>query len=125
MKADAPRIGQTTDNIQHRGLRDAFHVPVVLVSSERPITPGERVRFTDEEFNEVVPCDSREDSHAVADPYLDPDVQAIPSGTLFWVMLNPGMVTDLIHSYSIRQIVFENDVVNNNNNDDGCGPDCP
>jgi len=93
----APKLSETTTERAILGRRDAFHVPGILVSSDELIDPGEKLVFTNEELTLVRETRSiNERHHAIADPFL---ADGIPPGCLFWAVLVPGTMTNLVHSF--------------------------
>ena len=83
--------------MQTPGKRDAFHVPVVLVQGDGTISPGDNIRFVDDDYKQVVECAS-DHRHAIADPFLE----TRPSpGELFWALLIPNSVKNLVHHFEI------------------------
>lgn len=82
---------------ENAGKQDAFHVPSVCVTSYDGLRPCDWVKFIDDTFSKVIPCEKTE-SHAVVDPWSGP----VKAGTCVWVMLNPGLVEELTHKFKIN-----------------------
>lgn len=78
------------------GRRDAFHVAGVLVTSADHVRPGDHVRFTDGTFTAVRLCECSE-RHGIVDPF----VNAVPLGKLFWMLLKPNSVGNLVHHFDL------------------------
>jgi hypothetical protein len=81
------------------GRRDAFHVSAVLVKAQPHTTslrPGDSVRFVDT-FYHTVHLSQRNDRHGIVDPFL----KEIKPDELFWVLLEPGLVGDLVHQFNL------------------------
>jgi hypothetical protein len=103
MKLGAP-IKENMNNFL--GKRDAFHVQAVAVrwAGVGPggvgfAMPGGSVRFTDNNFNEVVSCDAKV-RHAVIDPFAN--AVEIQGNVLFLVFMQPGMTSDPIHHFEMK-----------------------
>lgn len=79
------------------GERDAFHVPCVLTSCDYNIAGNTNVKFVDKSLTKVTSC-GFVDRHGIVDPFLS---QA-NSGQLFWVLLNPNLVTKLNHQFEVN-----------------------
>ena len=79
------------------GRRDAFHVPAILVNSEELLHPGDNIRFTDASCV-AARSSGRSDRHAIVDPF----VKEIKIGQLFWAMLIPDTVSDLVHHFNLK-----------------------
>lgn len=79
------------------GERDALHVPVVLTTGGFSLERGQFVRFTDSRALAVKPCDGS-DAHAIVDPFID----FVNPGEKFWVLMLPGTVTKLTHSFRLN-----------------------
>lgn len=94
----APRMGVFGD-VSKVGQRDAFHVPVVLVTCDSVVFPGDRAVFDGP--NKIRPKTTMEKCQAIVDPWLD---RAIPDGTPFYVMVSPDLVGDLVHHFEIDGI---------------------
>lgn len=129
MQGEIPKIGQTSMDQQLLGRRDAFHVPCVLAMSDTCVYARDRVRFISAEFTSVEPVIDVSESHGVADPFM-PNLFAEP-GTLFWVILAPGLATNLTHHFTIGKgalilqedyelMVFEEENSSTFQEDDGC-----
>jgi len=99
-------FGNLVEDQEQKGLRDAFHAPAILCSidlytnSRGYANPEDIsfVRFTNDDFSEVEPCE-REQAHGVVDPFVKLDWTA--ENKLVWVLLNPGIVTNLVHSFEM------------------------
>ncbi len=107
MKNDnAVRIGQTTDNINLPGLRDAFHVPAVIVGSAERLDPGQPVRFTNEKRTHVE-ASHRETMHGIIDPFLD---GPLTPGKFCWVFIHHEMAHGLRHVFDILERPYEQEI---------------
>jgi hypothetical protein len=95
-----PQIGQI-NYYDEEGKRDAFHVPCILATAIDHMMAGQVVKFVDDK---VVAC-MREDSHGIIDPFIETNV--IEPGQKFWVMLNPDLVTNLVHHFTVEGIDTE------------------
>lgn len=95
----APKVGETTKDMSLLGRRDAFHFPGILVSSPYYIDPGSSVAFLDAARTQVRKCEP-EFRQAVVDPHVKDD--EIEPGVLFWVFLEPGLVTNLVHTFEVN-----------------------
>jgi len=82
------------------GKRDAFHVPGVLATCITKLAPGDSVRFVNDKMQvvEKVPAKEKKKRHGISDPF----VPAIKPGDLFWVLLEPGMVVNLVHQFDLK-----------------------
>ena len=78
------------------GTRDAFHVPIVVTVCSAAIHGGDWVRFVSEEGKEVERCE-RSQSHGIADPFI----HRIAPGLPFYVLLSPGMVKSVRHTFDL------------------------
>lgn len=106
------KLGQTeaTGTVGHR---DAFHVASVLVRSSEKLKPGDDVRFTDDRYVLVVKA-TKDDRHAIVDPFVD----EITPGDLFWALLIPNLTSNLAHHFNINaNVPFE---MSYEEDDDGC-----
>lgn len=79
------------------GKRDAFHVAAVLVKSEQEVYGGNHVRFMDDSFTVVGPSDGS-NQHGIVDPFLD----LVRPGVLFWVLLMPDLAHSLHHQFELH-----------------------
>lgn len=77
------------------GARDAVHVAIVAMYCKKHLCGGERV-VIDEEAGFVARAKMGEKGFGAVDPFRD---EVFPN-SLFWVILNPGTVTDLRHTWS-------------------------
>lgn len=93
------KLGRLVEPGSVAGLRDAFHVGCVLVRSQHPIQPGQKVRFVNDLFQEVVPAGSQA-AHAIADPFVSSF--GPPGATLFWVILMPDTTRNLTHHFELN-----------------------
>lgn len=87
------------------GMRDAFHVPAVLVTCSQDLRPGDPVRFSDASGKSVVRVASWSDSyliHAVVDPFRLGANRTIRAGELFWALLLPGLAGNLTHNFDLN-----------------------
>lgn len=83
------------------GRKDAFHVAAVLVTCDHRISPGQSIRFTDTSFTKVTSDGvTIETRHGIVNPF-QVICFTINVGEKFWVLLNPGTVEDLTHSFKI------------------------
>jgi hypothetical protein len=90
------KIGQIETN-GVPGRRDAFHSPSILVRSEEYLRPKDDVQFTDATFT-VVKLSGVADRHGIVDPFI----KAIKPGELFWVLLVPDSVGNLVHHFDVN-----------------------
>jgi hypothetical protein len=90
------KIGQI-DNESPLGLRDAFHVPSVLVRSYQRLKAGDKVRFTDDSFKEVVPAGQLA-PHAIIDPFVKP----FKTTEQVWALLMPDSIGKLNHVFELK-----------------------
>ncbi len=83
------------------GHRDAYHIAAILVHNAvyQPIQPGENVKFTHSDYDQVEICE-REERHAIVDPFIK---EEIPAGHKFLVFLEPELVIDLTHHFTINE----------------------
>ena len=81
------------------GMRDAFHVPCVLVQAadREDITAGCRVRFITEKMVSKSPENGEYD--AIVDPFLESC--PTPRQHAFWVFVKPDLVESFSHTYEI------------------------
>lgn len=100
------KVGQTGD-AANVGMRDAFHVPCVLVTSDMKTFGGSPVKFLND--SKVAPCETAS-SHGVVDPFLG---QVLP-GQAFWVFVKPALVDNLVHSFEVRGVIENVDLVKQN-----------
>lgn len=99
------------------GRRDAIHAPVVVVTSDQSLAPGEHVAFTDKQT--VVWCGDNQ-FQGVVDPFLE---QRTDPGDEFLVLIDPRLVGDLTHNFELldRSGVFQPDDANDDDSyDDWC-----
>lgn len=87
-----------TLNAVELGQRDAFHVPAIQVFSEDEVSPGDCVVFSS--YDEVY-LGKKESCQAIVDPFLN---GTIKPGMRFWAWLMPGLVDNLIHSFSAKGV---------------------
>jgi len=93
-----PKVGAVTSSDDaSRGKRDAFHVPVVLVSADCVLKGGAKVVFTSAS---TVTSTASNSYDAIVDPFLN----NVSTGSAFWVFLRPGSVSNLTHTWSSPQI---------------------
>lgn len=90
------RLG-VVDPTWKNGHRDALHVPVVLVTSEESMKPGDNVRFTDNTFTKVVESDKK-DRHGVVDIFM----KKIKIGDPFMVLICPEFTTNPVHHFDVN-----------------------
>lgn len=88
------------------GRRDAFHVPSVLATSRETLKPGDSVRFSG--TWDAVSC-AREVRHGVVDPFVDVKLLN-EAGSQFWVLLEPGVVSDMVHHFQLNAPGMPEDV---------------
>lgn len=108
--------GENLPNTAPIGKKDAFHAPAVIVVSEFDIPVGGYVKFTDNNHKNVIET-SQETKHGIADPFLVGTI--ISAGTPFWMMLSPGVVQDLVHSFEINATIVKK-LPRRNDYDDDC-----
>jgi hypothetical protein len=118
-----------TDSDLPVGTRDAVHVPFVVaivdhklnVGIRLSIQPGQWVRFTDEKFTKVEPCE-KEDAHGIIDPFID-------EMSLYnvRVLLRPGITSPVRHEFEIdpsrlqlERAMLAAEVEERKRNDPGC-----
>jgi hypothetical protein len=95
---DRPSIGHVSEDVSLLGRRDAFHVPAVLVTCDIYIEPGESVVFENSLYKKVRRAVFNETRHGLVDPFI-----SMPApGKLFWVLLVPGAVENLVHQFEIN-----------------------
>lgn len=90
------------------GEKDAFHVPGMVVCSDKVLKPGQSVKLTGR--NMVSRCKDDE-RHGIVSIFLK---DSIPVGSKFWMMIDP----DLAPSEIICQRCF--DSVEEGLNEDSC-----
>jgi len=78
------------------GLKDALHVPIVVVQCDELLHGGEWVRFVDAESNRVIKCD-QDESHGFVNPYDTPF-----DNKPFIMFLNPDMTGPVRHEFDIK-----------------------
>lgn len=93
------KLGRLVEPGSVAGVRDAFHVGCVLVRSNVAIQPGQKVRFVNDLFQEVVPAGSLA-AHAIADPFVS--AFGPPGTCLFWVILMPDTTRNLAHHFDLN-----------------------
>ena len=114
------KIGQI-DNSSVRGTRDAFHVPSVLVHSYHDLKAGDKVRFIDDSFTEVMPA-GKLAPHGIIDPF----VKKFNATEQVWVLLMPDSIGKLNHVFELKfedvpkAHVPEPEPVEDKFEDDGC-----
>jgi hypothetical protein len=91
------KIGETEDDLNNLGRRDAFHVAAILVFSEQELAPSDNVRFEDNNYLTVIKSD-KNDRHAIVDPFIE----KAEIGKLFWVLLVPDAVKGLAHHFDLN-----------------------
>jgi hypothetical protein len=89
-------IGNFTSAYHHYA-KDAVHVPIFCLKATNNLNPGTKIKLYCGIF-EVVPPES-DDYHAVVDPFLS---RVIKSGEYFWVMIRPGVVNHVEHTFDLR-----------------------
>jgi hypothetical protein len=93
--------------------RDAVHVAIFPAMASEPLNPGDKVSLIGGYYAE-----SSEKPDGVVDPFLS---GPIGKGDRFWLLLNPGAVTDLRHSWTHPSIPDEElDEDESEDNYDGC-----
>lgn len=96
MKVD-PGLFQSKNVVD---LRECVHCPVMVVTSDSEVIPGEHVKFIDNDCeNRVLPWFCVEESHGIADPFLR---SYIPPNTPFLMFLLPGKVKNIHHEFDIE-----------------------
>lgn len=78
------------------GRRDAFHSPAILVKSEDYLRPKDDVRFTDSTCT-AVKLSGVTERHGIVDPFI----KEVKPGQLFWVLLIPDSVGNLVHHFDV------------------------
>lgn len=92
------QIGQLQPSLTP-GLRDAFHVPCVLVETDQHLAPGQWVRFTDDKFDRVYGVNPNGGGHGIVDPFVD----SIKPGDNVFVLLKPGTISErLTHHFDLN-----------------------
>ena len=81
------------------GRRDAFHVPAVVVKSDRVVSQGYPVKFTGP--SQVIPVVAKEEGNGFVDPWIE---GYINPGELFWVFVDPKLVGDLTHHFTVAGV---------------------
>lgn len=97
------RIGELSTD-QEAGLRDAFHVPSILVTSNDTLVPGECVSFLDAS---TVVAATRFSYQAIIDPFIE---DSVAPGQKVWAFIRPHLVGSLTHhfdAYSIPDMPVE------------------
>lgn len=124
MKFELGKLGSTSDML---GQKDAFHAPCIMVQSLDRLEPGQYIKFL-EKLNQVTIC-NRSHANGIVDPFLQFIVE---SNTKFWMLLNPGTVSNLTHNFLISKNIqasadsFEGECCEpeptyvEDNDDDGC-----
>ena len=81
--------------------RDAIHVAIVAAMAKEELQPGERVRIDWYGLASkpplIKPMESVGGTHGVVDPFLDRPVRR---NEMFWLLMNPGSVSNLRHDWS-------------------------
>ena len=90
-------LGDSVNEDDVLGRRDAFHVPCVVVTSGQFIMPGSNVRFVAGRVDLVENCSSIE-RQGIADPFAPGQ---FGPGVKFWVLIQPSLVSDLVHHFAI------------------------
>ena len=106
---DKLEVGEVQQATYRVGMRDAFHVPAVLVTGDRDLEPGTRVRFAGN-MRQVYPCGPNQAPHGVVDPFLR---QAAQYDEEFWVFLMPGTTSNLVHHFDVKGFDENGDDDNN------------
>lgn len=86
---------------QDAGKRDAFHVPAVCAICVAALAPGRWVKFVAGSHMFVHPS-SPEEGHGIADPFMD--ATAVKPTQAFWMLLKPGLTSNLTHNFSIEGV---------------------
>lgn len=96
---------------------DAFHVPAMVCTTNGQIYPGNKVVFVDAKKGVVRLCPDGVKPHGIVDSFypLDEDESRIDWETPFWVILYPGLTSNLTHKFDITLT----DVDPDNELDDG------
>lgn len=92
-----PKIGETANDGDLRGRRDAYHMPGILADCCDELTPGTSVVFVDGRLTRVRACEEGENRHGIVDPFLAAPVD----GEVFHVLLVPQLTANLTHHYDI------------------------
>lgn len=91
------KVGQVSDAAPAGlGTRDAFHIPGIRVCASVDIEPGAHLLLQSREC--VVLC-TREERTGIADPFIP---SMILAGQVFWLFLEPGLVTNLVHNFDVQ-----------------------
>jgi hypothetical protein len=80
------------------GRKDAFHFPCVLVACDLIVFPGDNVKLV---APDKVVLSSRANRSGIVDPFLS---EAVTPKLFFWLLLDPGLVSDLTHSFEIKGV---------------------
>jgi hypothetical protein len=72
--------------------RDAIHMAIIPAQAYVELRPGQRVDL--DHYCKATAASG--DGHGIVDPYLKENVK---EGDQFWVIMNPGSVTKLRHSW--------------------------
>lgn len=103
-----PNLGTLTTEEDRR---DAVHVAIIPIMAGERLEPGTKVKLTSGEAfhttrsNKVI---------GVVDPFL---IAAVDQGETFWMLMSPGSVSDLRHSWNHPEIPEET------SHDEGFDPD--
>jgi len=80
------------------GRRDAVHVQTILAKTLYSVAASTRVRFTDNTFKEVRPCNWDETPHGIVDPFL---FSGVTSQNIVNILIIPGLTTDPVHHFDL------------------------
>lgn len=94
------KVGEVGGDVGLAGKRDAFHVPGILVVSDKPVKAGDSVRFVDGSTGAVRKC-LRANRDGVVDPFI-PEGGAL-AGQPFWIFVEPSKLKDgaLTHHFEL------------------------
>lgn len=81
------------------GVRDAFHVPAILVWSGDELNGGDSVRFVDKNLTQIEKSD-KEHRHGIVSPFIKDHIYS--ADHLFWVFLDPELVESLTHNFDVK-----------------------
>ncbi len=115
------------------GRKDAFHVPAVLATTDDVLEAGDNVVFFGDPSRVVVEESAKRGRHGVIDPFA----KEVGPGKLFWVILDPSIVSDMTHQFDVsigtpkvEKLSTKPDPIEEKEEDwgsdydDGCGRGC-
>lgn len=125
-------------NPNHIGKRDCKHVPIVVVTSDHQLSPGEYIAFDDASLSsgaliKVIPSQIS-GHHGVVDPFIR---EEIPPGRPFSMVVNPSFMFGPQHVFSMilpdsprgtvygmEKMYTQSPAADHYYDDDGCGVNC-